>query len=81
MIFKLEHLIHQDELKKKLLAAGVQIPPTVFFYQDNGKMLVRSSPEQLALVEQLVRKLGMDIRQKTVRLTLNNSSNKSVTVD
>jgi hypothetical protein len=58
MIFKLEHPIHEDELKEKLLAAGVKIPPTVFFYQDYGRMLACSSPEQLTLVEQVVRKLN-----------------------
>jgi beta-lactamase regulating signal transducer with metallopeptidase domain len=58
MVFKLEHPIRQDELKEKLLAAGVKIPPTVFFYQDNGKILVRSFPEQLTLVKQVVRKLN-----------------------
>ena len=58
MIFKLEHPIHEDELKERLLAAGVKIPPTVFFYQDNGMMLVRGTAEQLGLVERLVMKLN-----------------------
>jgi beta-lactamase regulating signal transducer with metallopeptidase domain len=58
MIFTLNHPIRQDELKEKLLIAGVKIPPTVFFYQDNGKMLGRGTVEQLALVERLMMSLN-----------------------
>jgi beta-lactamase regulating signal transducer with metallopeptidase domain len=58
MTFKLEYPVRQYELKEKLLAAGVEIPPTFFFYEDNGMFLVRGSEEQLSLVERLVMKLN-----------------------
>ena len=58
MTFKLERPIRRDELKKQLLAAGVEIPPTVFFYTDSSILLVRGSEKQLALVHRLVLKLN-----------------------
>ena len=43
----------------KILAdAGVTNPPTVFFYKDDGRLLVQGSREQLALVNRLVLKLN-----------------------
>ena len=44
----------EAEVKKLLLDAGVKIPPTIFFYNENGVFLVRGSPEQLALVDRVV---------------------------
>ncbi|HEY5297371.1 MAG TPA: M56 family metallopeptidase [Verrucomicrobiae bacterium] len=58
MTFKLNQPIRQNELKEKLLAAGVKIPPTVFFYRDNGMMLARGSVDQLALVNRVVLNLN-----------------------
>jgi hypothetical protein len=58
MTFKLDHPIRQDELKEKLLAAGVKIPTTAYFYTDSGIILVRGSEEQLARVNRLVLKLN-----------------------
>jgi type II secretory pathway component GspD/PulD (secretin) len=56
--FKLNHPLRQDELKEQLLAAGVEIPTTAYFYLDSGILLVRGSDEQLARVHRLVRKLN-----------------------
>jgi type II secretory pathway component GspD/PulD (secretin) len=58
MTFKLEHPVRQDELKEKLLVAGVKIPTTAYFYTDSGVLLVRGSEEQLARVNRLVLKLN-----------------------
>jgi beta-lactamase regulating signal transducer with metallopeptidase domain len=58
MTFKLNQPIRQNELRDKLLAAGVKIPPTVFFYHENGLLLVRGSEEQLALVNRIVLRLN-----------------------
>jgi beta-lactamase regulating signal transducer with metallopeptidase domain len=58
MTFKLFHLIREDELREKLLAAGVKIPTTTFFYTDSGILLVQGSREQLALVNRTVLKLN-----------------------
>ena len=58
MTFRVDQRIRSEELKKKLLDAGVKIPPTVFFYMANGILLVRGSEEQLALVNRLVLKLN-----------------------
>ncbi len=56
--FKLDHPLRQDELKEQLLAAGVEIPTTAYFYLDSGILLVRGSDEQLARVYRLVLKLN-----------------------
>ena len=45
-------------MKEKLLAAGVKIPTTKYFYTDSGMLLVRGSEEQLARVNRLVLKLN-----------------------
>jgi len=58
MTFKLDHPVSQGELKETLLAAGVEIPTTAYFYTDSGMMLVRGSEEQLARVNRLVLKLN-----------------------
>ena len=58
MTFKLDHPIRSEDLKKQLLDSGVKIPPTVFFYNDSGVLLVRGSQEQLALVNRAVLKLN-----------------------
>ncbi|HAO78723.1 MAG TPA: hypothetical protein DCQ92_07045, partial [Verrucomicrobia subdivision 3 bacterium] len=58
MTFKLDPPVRQDALKEKLLAAGVKISKTAFFYTDNGILLVRGSEEQLAQVNRLVLKLN-----------------------
>ena len=58
MTFKLNHPIRHDELQQKLLSAGVSIPPTVYFLNNNGRLLVRGTKEQLALVNWLVLKLN-----------------------
>jgi beta-lactamase regulating signal transducer with metallopeptidase domain/type II secretory pathway component GspD/PulD (secretin) len=58
MTFRVDQRIRSEELKKKLLDAGVKIPPTAFFYTDSGILLVRGSEEQLARVNRLVLKLN-----------------------
>jgi len=50
--------ISEDALKKSLLAAGVTIPQTTIFYAYNGKFLARGTPEQLALVHNVVLQLN-----------------------
>jgi beta-lactamase regulating signal transducer with metallopeptidase domain/type II secretory pathway component GspD/PulD (secretin) len=52
--FRLMQPISSDVLLKKLREAGVEMPPTVFFYRDNGILFVRGTPQQLALVNRLV---------------------------
>ena len=60
----IKHPIATDNLKKLLLDAGVQTPPTGFFYKDNGILLVHGSMEQQALVYRVVLKLnGSSARQ------------------
>ncbi|HKW29280.1 MAG TPA: M56 family metallopeptidase [Verrucomicrobiae bacterium] len=56
--FKLNHPVTKDELRKALLAAGVSIPPTVYFYTDNGMISVHGSEAQLARVNRVVLKLN-----------------------
>ena len=58
MTFKIDRPPDADSLKKLLLDAGVKIPPTVYFYTDNGLLLVRGDQEQLALVHSAVLKLN-----------------------
>jgi type II secretory pathway component GspD/PulD (secretin) len=58
MTFKIDRPPDADSLKKLLLDAGVKTPPTVYFYTDNGLLLVRGTPEQLALVKSAVLKLN-----------------------
>ncbi|HXI73325.1 MAG TPA: M56 family metallopeptidase [Verrucomicrobiae bacterium] len=58
MTFKLVHPVRQDELKKELLAAGVEIPTTTYFYTDTGMLLAHGSEEQLKRVNGLVLKLN-----------------------
>lgn len=57
MTFKIDRPLDADSLKKLLLDAGVKIPPTVYFYTDNGLLLVRGDKEQMALVYSAVLKL------------------------
>jgi beta-lactamase regulating signal transducer with metallopeptidase domain/type II secretory pathway component GspD/PulD (secretin) len=57
MTFKIGRPLDADSLKKLLLDAGVKIPPTVYFYTDNGLLLVRGDKEQMALVYSAVLKL------------------------
>jgi Flp pilus assembly secretin CpaC len=56
--FKLDRPMQSGVLKESLLAAGVKNPPTFFFYKDDGLLLVRGDPEQLALVNRLVLRLN-----------------------
>jgi beta-lactamase regulating signal transducer with metallopeptidase domain len=58
MTFLLKQPIRSDALLKKLREAGVEMPPTVFFYKDNGMLFVRGTPQQLVLVNRLVLKLN-----------------------
>jgi beta-lactamase regulating signal transducer with metallopeptidase domain len=58
MTFKIDRPPDADSLKKLLLDEGVKIPPTVYFYTDNGLLLVRGDQEQLALVHSAVLKLN-----------------------
>ena len=58
MTFKIDRPPDADSLKKLLLDAGVKIPPTVYFYTDNGLLLVRGDEKQLALVHSAVLKLN-----------------------
>ena len=56
--FIINNPMDQDKLKKLLQDAGVKIPPTVYFYKDNGIFVVRGSKEQVALVNRVVLKLN-----------------------
>ncbi len=58
MTFKIDRPPDADRLKKLLQDAGVKMPPTVYVYTDNGLLLVRGDPEQLALVNSAVLKLN-----------------------
>ena len=58
MTFNLDRPIRSEEVKVKLLDAGVKIPPMVLFYKDNGILLARGTKEQLALVNRVVLKLN-----------------------
>lgn len=58
MTFKIDRPPDADSLKKLLLDTGVKIPPTVYFYTDNGLLLVRGDEKQLALVHSAVLKLN-----------------------
>jgi beta-lactamase regulating signal transducer with metallopeptidase domain len=58
MTFKIDRPPDADSLKKLLLDAGVNMPPTGYVYSDNGVLLVRGDPEQLALVHSAVLKLN-----------------------
>ena len=58
MTFKIDRPPDADSLKRLLLDAGVKLPPTVYFYTDNGLLLVRGGQEQLALVRSVVLKLN-----------------------
>jgi beta-lactamase regulating signal transducer with metallopeptidase domain len=57
MNFAIISPMDDNSLKKILLESGVNIPPTIFFYKD-GRLLVRGSREQLALVNRIVLKLN-----------------------
>ena len=54
--FKINGSIDENSLKKSFQDSGMKIPPTVFFYKDNGMLLVRGSKEQLALVDRAILK-------------------------
>jgi beta-lactamase regulating signal transducer with metallopeptidase domain/type II secretory pathway component GspD/PulD (secretin)/uncharacterized GH25 family protein len=56
--FKLDRPIRFEELKIKLKDAGVNVPPTVIYYKDNGILFARGTKEQLARVNRLVLKLN-----------------------
>ena len=58
MMFKIDRPTDADSLKRLLLDAGVKLPPTVYFYTDNGLLLVRGDQEQLTLVNSAVLKLN-----------------------
>jgi beta-lactamase regulating signal transducer with metallopeptidase domain len=58
MTFKIDRPPDANRLKQLLLDAGVKMPPTVYVYSDNGALLVRGDPEQLALVNSAVLKLN-----------------------
>jgi Flp pilus assembly secretin CpaC len=58
MIFKIDRSPDADSFKKLLLDTGVKIPPTAYFYTDNGLLLVRGDQEQLTLVKLAVLKLN-----------------------
>jgi beta-lactamase regulating signal transducer with metallopeptidase domain len=66
MTFKIDRPPDANHLKKLLLDAGVKMPPTVYVYSDNGVLLVRGDPEQLALAYSTVLKLnGYSPKEKT----------------
>jgi beta-lactamase regulating signal transducer with metallopeptidase domain len=48
----------EQNLEKLFEAAGVKMPPTVFFYLDNRILLAQGTMQQLALIEQVVSKLN-----------------------
>ena len=58
MTFKIDRPPDANRLKQLLLDAGVKMPPTDYVYSDNGVLLVRGDPEQLALVNSAVLKLN-----------------------
>jgi beta-lactamase regulating signal transducer with metallopeptidase domain len=56
--FRLFHPIPEHDLKQALMVTGVKFPPTTMFYTHNGVFLVRSTPEQLTLVERTALQLN-----------------------
>jgi beta-lactamase regulating signal transducer with metallopeptidase domain len=57
--FRVDPRIGLEKLKNELLAAGVKMPPTIFFYNtNNGTFFMRGSEEQLALGNRVVLKLN-----------------------
>jgi hypothetical protein len=56
--FKINDSMSQAKLKKLLQDAGVNNPPTVYFYKRNGIFVVRGSKEQVALVNRMILKLN-----------------------
>lgn len=56
MTFRLNVPRPEAELKKLLLDAGVEMPPTSFICTDTVMVVVHGAPEQLALVNRLVAK-------------------------
>jgi hypothetical protein len=72
MTFKIDRPPDADRLKKLLLDAGVKMPPTGYVYSDNGVLLVRGDPEQLALAYSAVLKLnGYSPKDKAWRPPVN----------
>ena len=69
-IFRIDHPTKQNDLNQLLLDAGVKMPPTVFYYQDGGILLVRGSKEQLALVFRVVLNLN-GVSPKEAEKTVN----------
>jgi len=66
--FKINNPIGEEQLKKLFQDAGVEMPPTVYFYTDNGILLVRGPKEQVALVHHIVLKLN-GFPQKDIEAT------------
>ncbi len=57
-VFAIERPVEKNSLAKILIGAGVNSPPTDFFYETNRMLIVRGSAQQLDLVERVVRKLN-----------------------
>jgi len=53
------------EFSKLLAGSGTILPPTSFWFKDNGLLLVRGTPQQLDAVEQMVTELNGFPAQKT----------------
>lgn len=56
--FKIGTPLPMKEMVEKLLTAGITSPPTIFIYNTNGFLMLRSSVEQLTRVSRLVFKLN-----------------------
>jgi beta-lactamase regulating signal transducer with metallopeptidase domain/Flp pilus assembly secretin CpaC len=73
MTFLISPPINENDLKKLLLAAGVNTPPTTFIYMDGGILLVRGSEDQLNLVQRVVLKLNGFTPKADIGLAVPNS--------
>jgi beta-lactamase regulating signal transducer with metallopeptidase domain len=58
LTFEIEKPISLKNLTNLLIEGGVKIPPTIFFYKDNGILFTHGIPEQEKLVYQIVLKLN-----------------------
>ncbi|HTV39773.1 MAG TPA: M56 family metallopeptidase [Candidatus Sulfotelmatobacter sp.] len=57
-IFRLLKPIPEKDLQQQLLQAGVNTPPTVVVYLNDGRMLAHGTADQLADIGRVVRKLN-----------------------
>ena len=73
MTFFIRPPINENHLKNLLLDAGVNTPPTVFVYMDDGILLARGSKEQLDRVYRVVLKLNGYSPKVDIRLPVTNS--------